>query len=150
MLTTEFARSKIFIGCSHKDREWSERLQAHLKDSQCRGFVDVWEDTRIYSGSNWLGEVKIALNSASIAVLLVSADFLASDFIAKKEFPLLLAEAGNDGVEIISVILSPSNFDQIESFARFQAVCFESEPLIGLPKHKQEETLVKVSSHILA
>jgi tetratricopeptide (TPR) repeat protein len=150
MLPTESARSKVFIGCSHKDREWLERLQTHLNDLQYRGFVDVWEDTRIYSGSNWLEEVKIAIKSARIVVLLVSADFLDSDLIVKKVLPLLLAAAVNDEVEIISIILSPSRFTQIEGLARFQAARFASEPLIGLPKYKQEEMLVKVGSHILA
>ncbi|HEV2667250.1 MAG TPA: hypothetical protein VG324_20190 [Blastocatellia bacterium] len=48
-----------------------------------------------------------------MAVLLISADFIPSDFIAEDELPSLLGGAEKDGVKILSLILSPSRYEKI-------------------------------------
>ncbi len=83
------ARTNVFISYSHKDKKWLERLQAHLKPLERAGLVDRWDDTRIEAGDEWRKEIRQALDAARVVVLLVSADFMASDFIAKDELPPL-------------------------------------------------------------
>src|SRR5947208_1081832 len=99
--------SHIFISYSHQDRRWLERLRVHLRPLEREGTAELWDDTRIASGSRWKDEIRQALAAAKVAVLLVSADFLASDFIATDELPPLLASAESAGVVILPVIISP-------------------------------------------
>lgn len=78
----------------------------------------------------------------------MSADFLASDFIITKELPDLLANAENNGVSIMSVIISPSRFVEMASISRFQSVNPPSKPLIAMERVEQEEVFVKVTRDI--
>ncbi len=87
---------------------------------------------------------------AQVAVLLISADFMASDFIATDELPLLLAAAEQKGVVILPLIVSPSRFEKTGSLSCFQSVNPPSKPLIGLERAKQEEILVKLTEDILS
>jgi hypothetical protein len=142
-------RRKVFVSYSHTDSDWLKRLQLHLKPLERDGLVELWDDTKIQSGSQWREEIRGALNSASVAVLLISADFLASDFIAENELLPLLAAAENDGAVVLPLILSPSRFEKIESLARFQSINPPSKPLIELSKAEQERYLVKLSDDVL-
>ena len=145
----EAGRRKVFVSYSHKNLKWLERVQTHLKDLTRRDLIELWDDTKIQSGSQWREEIRGALESAKVAVLLISADFIASDFIAEDELPPLLAAAEKDGVKILSLILSPSRYEKIESLSKYQSVNPPSKPLIGLPKVEQEAYLVKLSDDVL-
>lgn len=143
-------RAKVFIGYSHQDDVWLERLQVHLTPLERDGLIDRWDHTRIRAGSRWRDEIKSALDAAQVAVLLISADFMASDFIATGELPSLLAAAEKNGLVILPLIISPSKFQVTESLSRFQSVNPPPRPLIGLEKGKQEEILIKLKEDILS
>ncbi len=140
---------KVFVSYSHNDVEWLKRLQIHLKDLERSGLVELWDDTKIQAGAQWHSEIRTALKSASVAILLVSADFIASDFIANNELPLLLKAAEQEGVVILPLILSPSRFEKIESLSKFQSVNPPWAPLINLSRGEQERYLVKLSDDVL-
>jgi hypothetical protein len=148
MSASRLDRTKVFISYSHKDTEWLERLQVHLKPLEREGKIERWDDTLIGAGEKWKEAIRHAITSAKVAVLLVSADFLSSDFIATDELPSLLAAAKAEGTVILPVILSPSWFEQMPNLAQFQSVNPPSQPLIGLSKAKQEAALVQVANRI--
>lgn len=137
-------RTKVFISYSRKDRRWLKRLQVHLKPLERDGLIERWDDTRITPGNKWREEIQLAIDSAQTAILLVSADFLASDFIAKEELPPLLAAAARDGLKIILVIVGPSLFD-VSPLAIWPPVNAPTRPLISLAKSEQEKTLLAVA-----
>lgn len=99
-------RTKLFISYSHCDQSWLKRLKVHLALLQRRGIVHVWSDTRIEVGARWQEEIEAALDESRIAVLLVSADFLASEFIWNEEMPKLL-EHQKRGMKILPLIARP-------------------------------------------
>ncbi len=142
-------RNKVFISYSHRDKQWLERLQVHLKPLERAGVVDPWDDTRIAPGSNWQEEIRQALAATKVAVLLISADFLASDYIAEHELPPLLEAAERDGAIILPVIVSPCLFRETLELARFQAVNDPTRPLVDLPPGEQEQVFLKVARTIL-
>jgi hypothetical protein len=141
-------RSKVFISYSHQDLEWLKRLRVHLRPLEREYEIEVWDDTKIKPGSMWKKEIEQAIQSAKVAVLLISADFLASDFIAGDELPPLLKVAQERGAIILPVIVSYSRFLRTRGLAEFQSVNDPSRPLDSLPKSEQEKVFVTVSEHI--
>lgn len=141
------ARTKVFVSYSHADSEWLQRLRVHLKPIERLGLIEVWDDTRLRAGSRWRHDIRVAIDAAKVAILLVSADFLASDFISEDELPPLLAAAERDGLVVIPVIVGPSLFNE-SPLAEFQAANPSSEPLSGLPKTKRERVLVRVAKSV--
>src|ERR1044072_399505 len=132
----------VFISYSHKDKRWLDRLRVHLKQLEDKGVIDPWDDTRIKTGKKWRDERKRAIVSAKVAVLLISADFLASDFISKNELPPLLAAEQTRGLIILPVIVSPSRFAKTESLSSFQAINPSLKPIIELPNLSKKNSLL--------
>lgn len=139
--------TNVFVSYSHKDRKHLERLQVHLKDLERKGMIDLWSDTKIVPGANWREEITRAIETASVGVLLVSADFLASQFIAEDELPPLLKAAETRGTVILSVILSPCGFD-FSPLSQFQAANDPSKPLTKMNSHQKEELWNEVAKII--
>ncbi|MGH6918625.1 MAG: protein kinase domain-containing protein [Geminicoccaceae bacterium] len=83
-------RDQVFISYSHKDEAWLDQFLVHLKAAQQANGVTTWSDRAIEPGQNWEVEINDAIERACVAILLVSADFLASDFIRNKELPKIL------------------------------------------------------------
>jgi hypothetical protein len=121
------------------------RLRIHLRPFERKDLLEVWADTKLEAGDDWRAEIRQAIERASVAVLLVSADFLASDFISTNELPPLLAEAKDQGTRIIPVILKPCAFTDIPELARFQAVNDPSQPLIAKGEADREAIWVEVA-----
>lgn len=132
------AGTRVFISYSHKDRVFFDRLLVHLKPLERKELLDVWADTKIQAGDQWRQEIENALNEAKVAVLLVSADFLASDFIVDNELPPLLEGAEKKGTRILPVILKPCRFAREPKLSRFQAINPPSDPLLAMEEHNRE------------
>ena len=98
MSTVDEKPIRVFVSYSHADQRWLERLKVHLTPLHKQPEIDVWEDTRIKVGSKWRKEIQDAVNRANVAVLIISADFLASDFIRTNELPPLLKAAAKNRV----------------------------------------------------
>ena len=89
-VTVIMKKFHIFISYSHKDQEYLNRILVHLKPIGKEDEIDTWSDLRLRPGDQWRKEIALALDQAAVAILLVSADFLASDFIVENELPPLL------------------------------------------------------------
>ncbi len=148
MTTPQTQRTKVFISYSHQDIYWLERLQVHLEPLEQKGLLERWDDTRIKPGTRWQEAIEQALGSAQVAVLLVSADFLASGFIVKHELPSLLLAAEQEGVLILPVIVGFCLFEEDPDLSQFQAVNAPNQPLIALNKADQEKLLLSVAKTI--
>lgn len=142
-------RTKVFISYSHHDARWLGRLQTYLKPLERDGRLDRWDDSRIEAGGDWHAEIQQALGAAAIAVLLVSQDFLASDYIHEHELPALLDAAEAGGVLILPIFVRTSNYD-LTPLKRFQGVNSPKRPLNSLPEHEQDAVLDKAARAVLA
>lgn len=101
----------IFVSYAHADEVWRGRLLRHLGGAALQGRIDVWDDRRIGGGEGWRGAISDAMARASAAILLVSADFLASDFIQNDELRLLLQRRERDGLRLLPVLVRPCDWE---------------------------------------
>jgi hypothetical protein len=144
----ESSRARIFISYSHTDLRWISRLDVHLKPIVDNGLVARWDDRQIKPGSKWREEIRLAINAASIAILFISADYLASEFITKDELPPLLRAAEEKGCQILPIIVSPCRYLRTLALAEFQAINSPSRPLTRMSTHEREALFSRVAEVI--
>lgn len=137
----------IFISYSRKDQDWLEELKKFLATLEQQGVVEFWDDSKIQPGADWRAEIERALSVSKAAVLLISQDFLISDFITKFELPKLLADARERGKKIFWVPVRPSTvFESNEEITRFQSLLKNPKTsLQELAKAKREKALVEMN-----
>jgi hypothetical protein len=140
---------RIFISYSHKDEIWKDRLLNHLRVLERRGIVDLWDTSRLQPGSNWREDIMKAMKEASIAVLLISPDFLASDFIVENELPVLLEHYRKQGLIILSILIQSSLWAVIPELAQIQFLNDPSKPLAALPEQELDKALASIAKRII-
>jgi hypothetical protein len=112
---------EVFISYSHEDTSRFKVLKKYLNVLKKRGFIVVWDDRKITAGREWEGQIKKSLNSAGIILLLVSIDFLDSDYIADVELARAMERHEAGEARVIPIILRPCDW-QGESFGKLEAV----------------------------
>ena len=148
MAMSDEAGLRVFVSYNHKDKRWLERLKVHLTPLKQHN-VDAWDDTRLKPGSKWRQEIQRAVNKANAAVLLISADFLASEFIRTNELPPLLEAAQEKGALILLIIVSPCLFQTEPELSQFHAVNDPSSSLVSVPEGEQEAVFVRAAQALL-
>ena len=141
-------RLGVFVSYSHDDEAWLEKVEVYLAPLVREKRVDLWVDTRIKSGQRWRKEIRDALSRAKVAVLLISAPFYASKFIAEDELPPLLEAEEKRGLVILGMHVGHSLFDLDQRLRDFQTVNSPDRPLVSLSEGEQQEVLVKLARRI--
>jgi len=118
----------LFISYSHRDDELREKLDTHLSLLKRQGVFDVWHDRRIAAGQEWAGQIDAELESADIVLLLISADFLASDYCYDREMLHALQRHDAGSARVVPVILRPCDW-QTSPFARLQVLPRDGTPV---------------------
>ena len=96
-----------FISFSHADEAWMKRLKVFLKPLERHLRIELWDDSRIKHGAEWYEEIRHAMEQARVAFVLVSPDFLASDFCMMEEFPYLVERAEAGGLILLPIMVKP-------------------------------------------
>ena len=141
-------QKKLFISYTHNDQNYLNRLLVHLKPLEKINIIDIWVDKKIQPGKDWKSEIEKSLNAAEVAILLISADYLASDFIVENELPPILEKVQFDGTTIIPIIIRPCRFLRDEKLNKFQAVNDPKYPLSSLSEDQKEVIYDKVSEQV--
>jgi hypothetical protein len=122
--------NSVFFSYSTLDEKWFNKLQAKLLP-MLRGGITVWNDKRVKPGVLWKDEIKASLQDARVAILLVSPNFLASDFIQNSELPHLLKAAEERNLTILWILIEDC-FYQTSAVSSYQAVYSPARPLASL------------------
>ncbi len=101
----------VFVSYASVDEPWMEGLRRHAGGSILRGRLDLWDSRRVRAGEDWRVAVAGAMERARAAVLLVTADFLASDFIQDQEMRVLLQRREREGLRILPVLVRPCDWE---------------------------------------
>jgi formylglycine-generating enzyme required for sulfatase activity len=141
-------RRELFISYSQKDQRWLDDLKLHLKPLEMLCDVQIWDDTRIDPGDEWLKEIEAALARAQVALLLVSKNFLASDFIQRKELPTLFEAAKTNGLKILWVPLLPCSWKRFRQIEQYQAVIPAKLTLGDMDEVQRDRAFVEITDHI--
>jgi len=137
----------VFVSYCHADAAWLNRVKIHLRPLVRHG-LDLWDDSRIAPGQAWHEEILRALSRARVAIPLVSADFLASDFVVNNELPPLLHRAARGGLLIVPLIVGHCLFREHEELARYQSVNNPDRPLSDMSFGDAEATLVALGRSV--
>jgi len=140
-------RDQVFISYSHKDERWLDELQTHLKPYVRNGSVTAWSDEQIPPGAEWFEEIKRALSSTKVAVLLVTKDFVASEFIREHELTPLLKEAEKGDVRIIWIPVRACSYKET-MLKDYQAAINPEKPLANMKKADRDKAWVGICKGI--
>ncbi len=119
----------LFYSYSHKDEKLRDRLEKHLSILGRQGVISNWHDRRITSGDEWKGAIDEHLGSAEIILLLVSADFLASDYCYDVELKRALERHEERTARVIPVILRSVDWTDAP-FGKLQALPTDGKPVM--------------------
>jgi hypothetical protein len=119
---------EVFISYSHRDKALREKLGKHLSILKREGVIDEWHDRRIGAGQEWAGAIDEHLNNAAVILLLVSADFVASDYCYDKEMKRALERHDARDACVIPVILRKVDWEGAP-FAKLQALPEDGKPV---------------------
>ncbi|MEY4354739.1 MAG: hypothetical protein RLZZ609_2980 [Cyanobacteriota bacterium] len=144
----EIQRKELFISYSHHDEHWLEKLRTHLKPLESLYGLERWDDSLIQPGDKWLKEIEMALARAQVALLLVSPQFLASDFIQRKELPELLRSADEDGLKVLWLPLRPSSWRLYPQIEQYQAIISPAKSLAQMSEVDQDLAMVEITEKI--
>ncbi|MCH8147174.1 MAG: toll/interleukin-1 receptor domain-containing protein [Planctomycetes bacterium] len=128
-------RDKVFICYAHDDKPWVDRILKMASPLVRNKAVEFWWDRNIKTGRKWRDEIGKGLDSAKVALLMVSQSFLASDFIIDEELPKLLKAHQDDGATIFWILLEECMWEKTP-IAVFQAAHVKP-PLDDLEKDQQ-------------
>ena len=122
--------AQLFYSYSHKDEKLRDQLETHLSTLKRENRISVWHDRRITAGTEWKGEIDEHLKSSSVILLLVTANFLASDYCHDVELRYAMEQHEQGNARVIPVILRPCDW-KTTIFAKLQALPTDGRPVVS-------------------
>src|ERR1039457_3046512 len=136
----------VFIAYAHEDDELCQEFIKHLIQIKRDGLIRAWHDRRLTGGSEWAGQIDEHLNSADIVVLLVSPDFLASQYCYDIEMKRALERDAAGEARVVPVILRSCDW-QTSQFAKLTALPEDGKPVVKWETDRKSTRLN--SSHLV-
>jgi hypothetical protein len=135
----------VFVSYSRADSAFMSRVLVHLRPLERSGKIEIWHDGKLVPGRPWRSDLDQALMHASAAVLIVSANFMASDFIYSNELQPIARRARDDGVAVFPVVFGHCLIDDDPHLGDFQLFNDPERPLSYLPPAEADAVLVKLA-----
>lgn len=123
------SRARVFISYSSSDARLKDELLTRLKPMQISaGLIECWHDRLITPGEEWDGIIKTELEQADVILLLVSAKFLASNYIHDVEIQKAVELAETNKAKLVPIVLEHCGWKE-ETFGRFNALPRKGKPI---------------------
>lgn len=135
----------VFYSYSHKDEPFKEQLETHLALLRRKELIKVWHDRRIIPGQDWEATIDRQLDEADIILLLVSPDFMASDYCYGKELIRAMEKHERNESIVIPIIIRPVEWSD-SPFARLQVIPKDGKPVTSWSD--QDEAWLNVEREI--
>jgi TIR domain len=113
---------RAFISYSHHDKAALERLHVHLKNLTRGGHIETWYDRDILAGSDLNAEIERELEAADLFLLLVSPDFIASDYCIEREMARALERHATGKARVVPIIVEECDWKAMGELRQLKAV----------------------------
>jgi tetratricopeptide (TPR) repeat protein len=127
-----FAPIEIFCCYAREDETWLRKLDTHLGLLKRQGLISLWYDRFLSPGTNWAQEIDVHLETASVILLLVSADFFASDYCYGIEMQRALEREAAGEARVIPILARPADWKGAP-FAHLQVLPTDAKPIVSWP-----------------
>lgn len=149
VLITDETKKTVFVCYSAKDVKWLDRILTSLQALHLNSVITPWSDQDIPAGDLWRQETEKRLNTAHAAVLILSVNFLASDFIKNVDIPILLQRYHYQGVKLFPVLVRPCPWEKIPWLNQLQTIMLKSrQPLSEANKSNREKKLAELAIQV--
>ncbi|MBA2396549.1 MAG: toll/interleukin-1 receptor domain-containing protein [Ktedonobacteraceae bacterium] len=118
----------LFLSYAHEDEELLNRLVVHLSGLKRQGVIKTWYDRQIFAGKEWAKVLDTRLEQASVILLLVSPDFLASDYCYEIEVKRALERHDAKEAIVMPIVLRPCDWSHTP-LARLQVLPQDGRPI---------------------
>jgi WD40 repeat protein len=138
---------EIFCCYARKDQQLLNDLKAHLMPLQRQGLIILWADTDIGAGTEWEKEIEKHLNTAQIILLLVSRDFMNSDYCYSKEMQWAIERHKRGEARVLPIIIRPVYWEGTP-FGKLQALPTDAKAVTSRHWHNRDEAFLNVTKGI--
>lgn len=136
---------QLFYSYAHRDEKWLDKIVVHLSSLQQQGMIAGWHGRNINAGTEWHSETSIRLNTAQIILLLISPDFLASDYCQSVEMNKAMERHQAGNARVIPIILRPCDWERTP-IGELQVLPRSSKPITRWSN--RDEALLQVTREI--
>lgn len=144
---TEGVHINIFFAYSREDSTLRDRLDKHLSGLKRKNYINTWYDGKIDAGKEWEKEIDLNLSKADILLLLISADFIASDYCYEVEMTKAISRHEKGDAVIIPIILNPCDWSDLP-FSKIQGLPQNGKPITSTYWENSEIALNEVAKSI--
>jgi len=120
---------KAFISYSHRDSEALSRLHTHLANLQREGHIKTWYDRNILAGDILDDEIRQQLETADLFLLMVSPDFIASEYCINQEMQRALERHYAGEARVVPIIVEPCDWAAMPQLRRLKAIPKDGKPI---------------------
>jgi WD40 repeat protein len=138
---------EVFCCYAREDQPLLVQLQKHLKPLQHEGLITLWADIDIDAGTEWEKEIHRHLNTAQIILLLISPDFMASEYCYSVEMQRAIERHEHGEARVIPIILRPVAWQKTR-LGKLQALPTDARPITSGKWHHQDEAFYDVAEGI--
>ncbi len=126
----------IFVSYSHVDENYRKELEKHLSILRRSGIIRDWHDRQIRPGEEWELTIDQHLRSADVILLLISPDFVASEYCWGNEMSLAMDFHENGSATVVPILIRPIDFDGAP-FAKLQMLPKDARPVALWSSHDE-------------
>lgn len=137
----------LFISYAHRDDALKKELLVHLSPLKRQGLIAHWDDRDIDAGSDWKQEIDVHLNTAHIVLLLVSPDFIASDYCYEIEMERALERHDAGECRVIPIFLRACDWKRMP-FGRLQGLPDDAIPVVSAQWQSRDDAWLRVAQGI--
>jgi len=119
----------VFFAYSHRDEEYRDELEKYLVSLKRQGVVKEWHDRKIGLDDEWRSEIALEVEQSQIILLLVSSDFIASDYCYNEEMKRALVRHASGEAIVIPLILRPCNWEISSPLGNLLALPKDARPV---------------------